>query len=249
MDSGERDLPAEVSRFLRDGDIEPAGALRFTKLILASARKAGAKAVIRGHWLSSLLLELAAHVRLRDRDTLEAQYGRSGEGLTAALVTNAARASAAIGAAFGALATVAESTGVGIAALPAPVLADAVLTALVEMKLIGELHAATGHPLPPGAGVRALALARAWAEGRGVRPDAFVLGGAAVVSGAARRELSRALRRRLARRTGRSLTTLAPLLVGAAAAAQVNRRGTRKMALAVIADLAVGQGKPLPPSN
>jgi hypothetical protein len=219
------------------------------RLLLVSARKAGAKAVIGGQWLTSLLLDLATHIRLRDRDTLEAHYGRSGEELTAALVANASRATAAIGAAFGALATVAESTGVGLAALPAPVLADAVLTALLEMKLIGELHAATGHPLPPGAGVRALGLARAWAEGRGVRSDALVLGGAAVLSGAARRELSRALRRRLARRTGRSLTTLAPLLVGAAAAAQVNRRGTQKMALAVIADLAVGQGKGRPASN
>jgi hypothetical protein len=46
------------------------------------------------------------------------------------------------------------------------------------------------------------------------------------------------VRRRLVRRTARSLTALAPLLAGAVAGAEVNRRGTRSLAAAVVGDLA-----------
>jgi len=54
----------------------------------------------------------------------------------------------------------------------------------------------------------------------------------------ARRQAAQLVRRRLVRRTARSLTALAPLLAGAVAGAEVNRRGTRALAAGVLRDLA-----------
>jgi hypothetical protein len=53
-----------------------------------------------------------------------------------------------------------------------------------------------------------------------------------------RNELIRLVRRRLATRMGRNLSTLAPLFVGAVAGAEVNRRATRALGEAVVRDLA-----------
>jgi hypothetical protein len=46
------------------------------------------------------------------------------------------------------------------------------------------------------------------------------------------------VRRRVIRRTARSLTALAPFLAGAVAGAEINRRGTRTLAAGVLRDLA-----------
>jgi hypothetical protein len=55
-----------------------------------------------------------------------------------------------------------------------------------------------------------------------------------------RNELIRLVRRRVLARLGRNLSTLAPLFVGAAAGAEVNRRATRALGEAVVRDLASG---------
>jgi hypothetical protein len=54
----------------------------------------------------------------------------------------------------------------------------------------------------------------------------------------ARNELIRLIRRRLTRRMGRNLASLAPLFIGAAAGAYVNRSATRQLGEAVARDLA-----------
>ena len=56
-----------------------------------------------------------------------------------------------------------------------------------------------------------------------------------------RNEIVRVIRRRLASRLGRNLASLAPLVAGAVAGAEVNRRATRSLGEAVVRDLAAIQ--------
>jgi hypothetical protein len=110
----------------------------------------------------------------------------------------------------------------------------------VEIKLIGELQELYGQPVPGPLANRTLSLLQAWAGRRGVNllvPGRSV---AAVLSTTARHEL----RDRLARRFGRNLTTLGPLLTGAVIAAYLNRRATLKLAQEIRRDLAAR--RPLP---
>ena len=69
-----------------------------------------------------------------------------------------------------------------------------------------------------------------------VRRRALEGSGAGLLLGAAAR---RELRKRVMRRLGASVTTLAPFLAGAVAGAEVNRRETRKLGEAVSKDLSV----------
>ena len=84
------------------------------------------------------------------------------------------------------------------------------------------------------------AVVAAWAERRGVTPSVLTRkGGLADVLGrGTRNELIRMVRRRLLVRMGRNLSTLAPLVIGAVAGAEVNRRATRALGEAVVRDRA-----------
>jgi len=104
----------------------------------------------------------------------------------------------------------------------------------VELKLIGELQELYGQPVPGGTVQQATSLLQAWAGRRGVNLMIPARSLAGVLGTATRKEL----RDRLARRFGRSLTTLGPFLTGAAVAAYLNRRATLKLAEEVRKDLA-----------
>jgi hypothetical protein len=119
--------------------------------------------------------------------------------------------------------------------LSTPVLlaAETVAVVAIEIKLIGELHEVYRAPVTGGVAERAVALMHAWAEQRGVNPLVPGVGAAAVLGTAARKEL----RDRLLRRFGRNLTTLGPMLTGAAVASYLNRRATLAVAERVRADL------------
>jgi hypothetical protein len=114
--------------------------------------------------------------------------------------------------------------------------AETVAVVAVELKLIAELHEVYGRPVPGIGAHRAAALVQSWAQQRGVNPLAGGWGLAAVLGTAARKEL----RERLARRLGRSLGTLGPLLTGAAVASYLNRRATLSLAAEVRRDLRAG---------
>ena len=154
---------------------------------------------------------------------------------------NAARLTAGMGAAAGALVAAEEFSPPTWLTIPVELIVETLAVAAVEMKLIAELHEVYGRPVPGRGHDRGLLLARAWAEGRGVTAAALVTptGLSALLSVGARRQAVKLVRRRLVRRTARSLTALAPLLAGAVAGAEVNRRGTRALAGAVVRDLAV----------
>jgi hypothetical protein len=103
----------------------------------------------------------------------------------------------------------------------------------IEIKLIGELHEVYRVPVRGSGTQRAVALVQAWASRRGVNPMVPGVGVAAVLGTAARKEL----RDRLLRRFGRNLTTLGPMLTGAAVASFLNRRSTRSLGEKLSAEL------------
>jgi hypothetical protein len=217
------------------------GLHRLARLTLSSMRAAGAGAVATGRWFADTAIDLAPHIPIRDLETLKSHYeGLRGADLAGELVRNAARTTATIGAATGALAGAEELSPPTWLALPVELVVETLAVAAVEMKLVAELHEVYGRPVG-GRGVdRGLTLARAWAERRGVTADTIVRGGAVgdLLGRGARQEVTRLVRRRLMRRTLRNTSSLAPFLLGAVAGAELNRRATMSLGDAVVRDLA-----------
>jgi hypothetical protein len=209
---------------------------------VASARKAGRKAVLSGRWMGEWVVENAPRIPVRDAATLSKHHdGKQGDELAAALIQAASRASAAVGAATGAVAAAEELAPPAWIALPLELVAETAAVAAIELKLVAELHEAYGRRVPGSGTDRGMLLVRSWAERRGLvageaNPDVKV-------SKAVRDEVVRLAGRRMARRMGRNVTSLAPMLIGAAAGAAFNRRATRQLGEAVAADLrAAGPG-------
>lgn len=227
--------------FVGDRPPDRAAVGRFVVGLARSARAAGAGAVVTGRWLAELVLEYAPRMPIRDLQTITAHHnGLTGAALAADLIRSSSRSSAAVGAATGALVSAGELAPPSWVVIPFELAAETVLIALIEIKLIAELHEVYGHPVQGAAGSRAGALVRAWAERRGVSADLLATpGGLADALGrGTRNELTRLLRRRLAGRMGRNLSSLAPLLTGAIAGAEINRRATKGLGEAVVRDLA-----------
>jgi hypothetical protein len=124
--------------------------------------------------------------------------------------------------------------------IPFELVIETLAVAAVEMKLVAELHEAYGRPVPGHGTERALALARAWAERRGVTPHALTSspGLSDLLGRGTRNEVMRLVRRRLMRRTLRNTSSLAPFLIGAVAGAELNRRATASLGEAIVRDLA-----------
>lgn len=178
------------------------------------------------------LIELTPRLTVRDLATLRAQYpGMGPERLADRLVAEAVRRSATVGAGVGAVAMLPTPP-----AMPAELAAEVLGVALVELRLLAELHEVYGRPLPGGARRRAASALLAWSRERGVDATAPTTLHAAVGG-----QLKRELRQRLAKRLLRGLPNLAPLTVGAVVGAAMNRRDTRRLAARVRDDLRARQ--------
>ncbi|MEJ3743557.1 hypothetical protein WEI85_09740 [Actinomycetes bacterium KLBMP 9797] len=200
------------------------------------------KAAVR--WMTDTVSEIAPHIPIRDAATLRRHYpGLDSEVLAERLVRNAARATAGVGAAGGGIAAVEWAAPPALLTAPVLLAAETVAVVAIEVKLIGELHEVYGLPVPTGTMPRAVALLQAWASQRGVNPMVPGVGVAAVLGTAARKEL----RERLLRRFGRNLSTLGPLLTGAAVASYLNRRATHSLGERIREDLRK-QPRQLPPA-
>lgn len=198
-----------------------------------SARVAGVAAVASGRWLADTVIQVAPRVPVRDAATLRRQYpGLTTDGLADRLVTSAARHTAAVGAASGAVASVDLVNPPLLLTAPVQLAAETLAVVAIEVKLVAELHELYGRPALGNGAARGNAYVRAWAGRRGL--EATNPGGmVGTLSGTARRQLQG----RLLRRTGRNVTSLAPFLTGAVAAAELNRRETRRLGERLIADL------------
>jgi hypothetical protein len=211
--------------------------------VATSAREAGAGAVLRGRWLADVLLQAAPRIPVRDRATLQRHYpGLADDELAAALIDAAVRATGAVGAAGGAVATVQWAAPPTLVSVPVQIAAETLAVAAVEIKLLAELHEVYRVLPAGGRGQRALAYVMAWARRRGVDPlDPSAL--RMVLGVTARREVGR----RVARRAGLNLATLGPLMAGAVAGRLVNRRETTRLAEHVLKDLRRGRSTLLVP--
>lgn len=186
-------------------------------------------------WVAGAVGDLAPHVPVRDLATLEHHYpGLDPAALAQRLIRNAALATAGVGAASGGLAAVKWTVPPTLLSAPVLLGVETVAVVAIELKLVGELHQAYRVAVP-GTGVRkAIALLQSWAHQRGVDRLLPNAGIGVALGTAARQELTD----RLARRFGSNLPTLAPLLVGAAAASFLNRRATRALGHRLCTDLA-----------
>jgi hypothetical protein len=206
---------------------------RLTTALAASARTAGRASVLGGTWLADLVLDVAPRIPFRDGPTLQAQHpGLSDDDLAQVIISGAAKTSATVGAAGGALAAVEFTAPPTLLTAPVQLAAETLLVATVEIKLIAELHEVYGVPATGPLRGRAVAYVVAWSERRGIDPLSpslltFSLGASA----------KRALRNRLIRRAGRNLATLGPLMSGAVAGSVVNHRETRRLGEQVRDDL------------
>ena len=193
-----------------------------------------------GRWLAETTLDAASRVPMRDHATLVAHHdGLDGAALATASIRSASRASAAVGAGFGALAAASELTPATWTALPIELLAETMAVVAIELKLVGELHAVAGRPVDGHARRAGSPARRRMGRGRGITTTRLLRGVRAVdVAGRqARQRLVEQLRKRLLRRAGRNLATWVPFLAGAAAGAELNRRATRALGNAMAADL------------
>jgi hypothetical protein len=199
----------------------------------ARATGRGARAVRRGAfagtgWLTGQVVVMAPRLRVRNQATLRAQFpGLSTEDTADALISGAARASAAVGGAVGAWAALPA-----LPAFPVEIVTETLALIGIEIKLIAELHELYGMPASGNAVDRATAYIGSWAHRRGVL--AAGPGGLIMVAGS---PLARRLRRRLYGRVGRSAFSLGPLFTGAMAGAVLNSRETRRLGQEIRADL------------
>jgi hypothetical protein len=234
------DLPEAIGA-AAGGDLDHRSLPSLARVAASSMRRAGAGAVGGGRWLADTTVEMIPHIPVRDLQTLQEHHGgASGAVLAGELVRNAARATAAVGATTGALAAAEDLSPPTWLVLPVSLVLETLAVAAIEMKLVAELSEVYGRPVPGQGTDRALTLARAWAERRGVSSQTFVTGGGLgeVLGHGARNEIMRLVRRRLLRRTLRNTSSLAPFLIGAVAGAEINRRATASLGNAVVRDLA-----------
>nr|WP_238580691.1 hypothetical protein [Streptomonospora alba] len=208
---------------------------RLAAALAARARSARSGGVAGGRWLADVFAnDIAPRIPVRDRETLAAHYhGLDGEELADALVRNATRTTTAVGAAGGALAAVQFTAPPLLLTVPAQIVAETVLVASVEVKLIAELHEVHGAPASGSRLQRTTGYLGAWARKRGIDPVSSPEALPVTLGAAAKA----ALRRRLMRLLGRHMTTLGPYLTGAVAGGTLNRSATRALAKSVRADL------------
>lgn len=206
---------------------------RLSQVTAARAKEAGLKAVGSGKYMADLLLEAAPHIPVRDLETLtEHHKGLTGDALADALVRNAQRATAGIGAAGGAVAAAEWAAMPVLVAVPLEVVVETLAVAAVEVKLTAELHAVYGVPVEGTGTQRAIAFTGAWASRRGLDPmRPWTIPNVLGIAG--RQQLAK----RMLGRFARNLGTIVPFLIGAVVGARINHRETQLLGAALRADL------------
>jgi hypothetical protein len=199
----------------------------------ASARKAGSAAVTSGKWLADVVVDAAPRIPVRDLATLREHHkGLEGEQLADALIRNAVLATASVGVAGGAVTAIKWTIPVTLLTIPLQLAVETAAVAVIEIKLVAELHEVYGVAVPGTGTQRGAAYALSWANRRGVNPlePATMTAALGVVA-------RQRVQRRLMGRAGRGIGTLAPLMIGAAYGAYSNRKQTIALSDSLRGDL------------
>jgi hypothetical protein len=241
-DGGE--LSGTIAALTAD-DLEQAERRRLLGRLAAQIRARGIGDLFRPRaamrWVADMVHDITPRLPVRDRETLREHFpGMSDDAIADRLIRNAARTTAAVGAASGGVAAIEWVATPTLLSAPVLLAAETVAVVAIEVKLIGELHELYGAPVGGTPAQRAAGLLQSWAQRRGVNPMLEGMGVAAVLGTAARKEL----RDRLLRRFGRNLTTYGPMLTGAAVASFLNRRATQMLGQKVRKDLSGGGSRP-----
>lgn len=182
--------------------------------------------------IDQLVTRVANKVTQRDLATLERLHGCSGRALSRALIARAIRDSGVVGGIGGVVGSSQWFSPPTLLALPAEVVTEAAVTALIEIRLVADLHTVHGIALPIDDRARAIALMQSWAQRRGIKTTSLV---------SLPRSLSaagrRSIQQRLLMRAVRNLGSFVPMFVGALIGASVNRRETRSLGEAIERDL------------
>jgi hypothetical protein len=240
---GQDELASAVAG-LAESDLDRRDRAKLLGRILNGLRVRGVKQLFYPRkamqWIVDAVSDLAPHVPVRNIDMLRKHYpGLEGEALAERLIRNAARSTAGVGAVGGGLASVEWAAPPTLLSAPVMLATETVAVVAIELKLIGELHEVYGHTISGTGTQRAVSLIQAWSSRRGINPMVPGSAAATVLSTATRKQL----RDMLLRRFGRNLTTLGPLLTGAAVATYLNRRATLRLGEEVARDLRLKFGE------
>lgn len=230
----------EALRRAVSGPVDAAAVRRLVRLLRRSLRFTRKGVTLSGQGLADLLLAVAPRLPVRDRVALEAgSGGMTGPALAGRLIRTANRKSAAVGGITGAMASAGELAPPFWVMLPVELVAETLLVAVIEMQLVAELHEVMGTPIVGSPTERGAAIVESWSTRRAIRVEDLTTtpGGLSGVGRAPRSQLVQIVRRKLMARFARNLSSLAPLLIGAVAGAEVNRRATRDLGDAVVRDL------------
>jgi hypothetical protein len=238
------EIGATVAALAAD-DLEPAGRRRLLARLVDDVRGRGLSQLFRPRaalrWMADAVADIAPHVPIRDRETLGRHFeGLDDDALAERLIRNASLATAGIGAAGGGVSSIQWAITPTLLSTPVLLAAETVAVVAVELKLTGELHEVYARPMAGNAAERATTLVQAWSAQRGVNPLVPGVGVGTVLGTAARKELQTSLLRRF----GRNLTTMGPMLTGAAVASYLNRRATRNLGDQIRKDLR-GKRRPI----
>jgi hypothetical protein len=241
-EAADSDVGELVGRLTEPGDLEPAERRKLLGRLTRALRQRSkqAEGTGRGRWLADVFLNIAPRIPIRDLQTIsEHHHGLTGELLADDLVRTAQKATMTVGAIGGALAAAEFAAPPLLLSAPAQLVAETLVVAAIEVKLLAELHEVYGVRIEGTGTQRAAAFTAAWARQRGIDP--LAPSSVTLALGAATKT---ALRNRLMRTLGRHLTTLGPFLTGAVAGGALNRIATKKLGEAIRTDL---RGKLPPP--
>src|SRR6185312_12976845 len=116
-------------------------------VLTRSARASGLRAVAAGRWMVDLVLEIAPRLPVRDAQIQGEQHASLTDiEIAEQLIKSATRATAAIGAAAGGLATMEFLAPPTLLAAPVQVAAEMLTVTAIELKMVAELHEILGYP-------------------------------------------------------------------------------------------------------
>src|SRR2546423_14991553 len=170
-------------------------------------------------WVADAVSDIAPRLPIREAQTLRRHHPYlTDDALAERLIRNAARTTAAVGAASGGVAAIEWVATPTLLSAPILLAAETVAVGAVEIKLIGELHELYGEPITGTPSQRAVAPVQSWGQRPGGNPQPESIGVAALPRTPAPQEL----RHRPPPPFGRHLTTYGPMLTGAAVASFLN---------------------------